>query len=218
MPDIEKILNDLVTESPTEDQNFHEENDALQPLLSCIETISNTHVQNFVRTVLLNAPMTFWTAPADVEEGLHPSDEYVTGGMVVHTRRVVRAAQILSECYGLDDEEYDMVIAAALLHDITKMVHVTDTEWYEMDPFHAFTVGNYIAKVREQNKIHGDESKSSVMYLSEDISSQILRLIRVQNGLNSPIPEVLPVTTTDMVLHLADVMACTAEQILNETI
>jgi hypothetical protein len=216
MPNIDQLLEDIV-HSAEKDERFHVETAQLNPLINEINLIKNEPVQNFVRAMLLEINPIFWSVEAeDDSDGVdkHPIDEYDEGGMVKHTQRVVRAVDVLSEAYGLEEDERDLVIAAAILHDITKVVVDPQTGYHHYDPMHAYTVGQFMERVKMKNAMYGDESQSSVMYLSEDITSQIMRLIRVHQGLNSIIPETIPVITVEMVMHLAEVVATNLEKIL----
>lgn len=216
MTDIDQLLEDIV-HSEEKDERFHLESRQLTPLMNEINLIKNEAVQNFVRAMLLEVNPIFWSIEADVQEdGLdsHPIDEYDEHGMVRHTQRVVRAVDILSDAYGLEEDERDLVIAAALLHDVTKVVVDPQTGYHEYDPMHAYTVGLFMDKVKVKNIMRGDESQSSVMYLSDEITAQIMRLIRVHQGLKSVVPETIPLLTCEMVIHLAEVVATNLEKIL----
>lgn len=207
--DTSKLLDEFLLKQEAVDQEFHNENAKIKPLLAEIGYIKNQSIQYFVRSLLVKAHE-FWFAPADNVEG-HPTDEYDVGGMVLHTQRVVRTAMLLSEAYGLEEHEKDLVIAAAILHDITKALILRGDEDMFYDPMHPYTVDAFLKSVSSEDKMFGDESKSSTMYLKEESIAQIMRLIRCHLGLYSPVPETIPITTTDMVVHLADLVATNLE-------
>lgn len=209
--DTTKLLDEFLLKQEEADQEFHNENAKIKPLLEEIELIKNQSIQYFVRSLLVKAHE-FWFAPADNQEG-HPSDEYETGGMVLHTQRVVRTAALLADAYGLEEHERDLVIAAAILHDLTKALILREDEDMFYDPMHPYTVDAFLRSVSSEDKMFGDESKSSTMYLKEETIAQIMRLVRCHLGLYSPVPETIPITTTDMVVHLADLIAINVEKI-----
>lgn len=213
MPNAGKLLDDFLLKEGLNEQEFHEENKRIEPLLLEISLIKNQAIQYFVRSMLLRAEE-FWFAPVDDRPYEHPSDEYSSGGLVLHTKRVVRAADIIATSYGLDDDERDLVLAASILHDITKafFVRETDEELF-FDPMHPYTVDAFLKSVKSDDKIFGDESMSTVMYLKEETIAQIMRLIRCHMGLYSPVPETIPITATDMVVHLADLVATNLDKI-----
>jgi hypothetical protein len=212
MPNADRLLDEFVLKDIHETE-FLQENEVLRPLLDEIEEIQNQSVQYFVRSVLLKADE-FWYAPSDNMIGTHPDDEYTAGGLLLHTKRVVRAAKLLCEAYCVDTDERDMIIAACILHDTTKAIHLRseDDELF-FDPMHPYTVGAFVRAVRDDDKIFGDESQSSVMYLKDDVIEQILRLVRVHLGIGSPVPETIPMTTSDMIVHLANLTAANLDNI-----
>lgn len=211
MPDAGKLLDNFLLAEGVSEQEFHAENKKIQGLLEEISLIRSQAIQYFVRSMLLRAEE-FWAAPADDRVGVFPEDEYESGGLVLHTKRCVRAVVILADAYGLEENEKDLVIAAAILHDITKAAYSESA--YDFDPMHPYTVDAFLRSVQADDKIFGDESKSTVMYLEEDTIAQIMRLIRCHLGLYSPVPETIPITNTDMVVHLADLMAMNLEKIM----
>lgn len=209
MPDRNKLLNDLV-HNDEYDFDFHEENKILAPLLEEINLIHSQSVQYFTRAVLLRTSE-FWYAPADTEPG-HPEDEYEEGGLVKHTQRAVRTGVMLCDAYGIETDEKDLVISAILIHDITKAIKESDEIFF--DPMHPYTVDAFVKAVRAEDKLFSDESKSSLMYIKDEIVNAILRLVRCHLGLYSPIPETIPITTMDMIVHLADLVSCNLEYLL----
>ncbi len=67
----------------------------------------------------------FWSTPSSTSGKYHPPDERMPGGLVLHTRRVVRLAVEGVDRYILQVHPWylqakEIVIAAALLHDIKK--------------------------------------------------------------------------------------------------
>ena len=86
--------------------------------------INNIEVRTLVEKVLKKVSKNFFTAPASSSGKYHLADECQEGGLVLHTKRVVRLAH---EIYGLPWNSkalpaicHDYLIAAALLHDCCK--------------------------------------------------------------------------------------------------
>lgn len=82
-----------------------------------IVKIENREILKFVRESLKLAPEYFWRIPSSLSGEHHPPDERGAGGLVLHTKRVVRLCEHLSRSYDLDKLNRDLLIAAAILHD-----------------------------------------------------------------------------------------------------
>jgi len=200
------ILDELLNEGTTFKPN-EEEDKILSLLLDEINLITSQPIKLFVRSLLLQAK-TFWKIPSSFSGKYHPADEHGVGGNVLHTKRVVKAAKIISDSYGLVDNEKDLVYAACLIHDITKGISQNEKgEDFYYDPMHPYTVGVFVKKCQENDKKYGSDLSSSTLFLDEETVQVILRLVRCHLGPWSPIPETVPSTYMDMIVHLADNIA-----------
>lgn len=186
--------------------NLKDEDIILEPLLEEINLILDQNIRSFVRSILYRSG-DFWQMPASCSGKHHPPDERGVGGNVLHTKRVVRTACLISESYSLPQDEKDLVIAASLLHDITKAIKDESTGKFKYDPMHPYTVGMFVKRCQEEDKNYASESQSSTLFLSEDSVQSILRLVRCHLGPWSPVPETTPITYLDMIVHLADNVA-----------
>jgi len=196
------ILDKLLDEDVFLKEN-KEEDKILSPLLQEINLISSVHIKNFVRSVLLKCEA-FWIIPSSFSKKYHPIDEHNQGGNVIHTQRAVRAAKILCASYGLEVEESDLVYAALLLHDITKGVKRDGDTSYVYDSFHPYTVEKFVAWCIEEDKKYSSEASSATLYIDDKTVQDIMRLIRCHLGPWSPVPETIPGTHLEMIVHLAD--------------
>ena len=208
----DELLDDLLNaeDAPQFDSStFDEEDKVLEPLLTEINLIQDQGIRHFVRSVLLKVSSEhhgFWTIPASFSGRYHPPDERGVGGNVLHTKRVVRVAEILSESQDRSPAEFDVLIAAALLHDITKGTWVSGEHTY--DPMHPYTVDKVVqACLREDEQYTDNVNRSTTLYIDDETIALILRLIRCHLGLWSPIPETYPLSALDWTLHLADHLA-----------
>jgi HD superfamily phosphohydrolase YqeK len=183
-----------------------EENTILQPIMEELNMISDDHIKSFVKSILLRSE-SFWMIPSSFSGKYHPADEHNEGGNLLHTKRVVRAASVISDSYSLSVEEKDIVYAACLLHDVTKGIKDKDEKYFHYDPMHPYTVGKLVKKCQEYDKKYAGESQSSTLFISEDTVQSILRLVRCHLGPWSPVPETVPITYLDMIVHLADNVA-----------
>lgn len=196
-----------------ESEIFLAENQKLAPLLGEINLIENDAIKSFTRAMLM-AVDTFWEAPSSPTGKYHPPDEHGPGGDVLHTQRVVRITKILCESQERDDYERDMLISAALLHDITKC-----REWtpgvITSDPLHPITVDEVFKKLREKETDQAEESGSVTTDLDYETINRILRVVRCHLGPYSPIPELVPVTPFEMTVHWADNIAAHLHEVID---
>lgn len=200
------ILDELLDEDVSFKVN-EEEDKLLSPLIEEINLISSHQIKLFVRSVLLQAK-TFWKIPSSFSGKYHPADEHGVGGNVLHTKRVVKVSTVICDSYGLIAHEKDIVYAACLLHDVTKGIsHDDSKEDFFYDPMHPYTVGAFVKKCQENDKKYGSESASSTLFLDEETVQSILRLVRCHLGPWSPIPETVPSSYMDMIVHLSDNVA-----------
>lgn len=199
------ILDDLLDDEKEFSSNS-EEDKVLEPLLTEINYIHSAPIRLFVRSILLQAN-SFWKIPSSFSGKYHPLDEHNEGGNVLHTKRVVRASKVISDSYSLSQPERDIVYAACLLHDVTKGVSHSKDDSFVYDPLHPYTVGMFIKKCQENDKKYSSESSSSTLFLDEETIQSITRLIRCHLGPWSPVPETVPVTYLDVIVHLSDSLA-----------
>lgn len=94
-----------------------------------IDLIQHEDIRQLVRATLDAAPACFWTMPAATTGKYHPAISLGEGGLVRHTRAVVRIAEHLLDMQGIYPEErqYSIALAACILHDCCKK---WDTEKY----------------------------------------------------------------------------------------
>ena len=192
------------------------ENEVLSELLNEINLINDDSIASFVRSILLKAEI-FWNIPSSFSGKYHPPDEHNAGGNVLHTKRVVRVAAILCYSYSLSGDERDIIIAACILHDITKGIASEDSTSFNYDPMHPYTVGNFISKCQAHDKEYGNDSQSTSLFISEDVAQTILRLVRCHLGPWSPVPETCPITYMDYIVHIADNVASKIHNVIEDS-
>lgn len=207
------ILDEILNEEK-DSISLDEENAILKPLIDEIELIVDFNIKSFVRSILLKAN-SFWVVPSSFSGKYHPSDEHNSGGNVLHTKRVVRAAKVISDSYSLSTEERDIVYAACLLHDVTKGIKNPDNETFHYDPMHPYTVGRLVQKCQEADRKYAGEAQSSTLFVSEETVQSIMRLVRCHLGPWSPVPETVPITYLDIIVHLADNLASKVHYIVD---
>lgn len=209
----ESILDEILNKE-SDSISLEEENKILKPLEQEIEMISDVNIKSFVKSILLRADG-FWTIPSSFSGKYHPPDEHNEGGNVLHTKRVLRAAKVISDSYSLSVEERDLVYAACLLHDVTKGVLDKEKGYFHYDPMHPYTVGKFVEKCQQYDKKYAGESQSSTLFISEETIQSILRLVRCHLGPWSPVPETVPITYLDIIVHLSDNIASKVHYIID---
>ena len=212
-----KNKNDNLLDSFLKDEKIvsmiEEEDVILAPLLKEISFISNDGLKSFVRSILVRAD-SFWKIPSSFSGKYHPPDEHGEGGNALHTKRVVRAAKMLCQSHSMSEEESDLIFVACLLHDVTKG-KIDKDGWFSYDKMHPYTVGEFVKYCQEDDKKFASDIHSSTLYVNEDDVQTILRLGRCHLGPWSPIPETVPITYLDQIVHVADNIASKIHYILD---
>lgn len=202
--DVEKFLEEVFSENDTAKVREMEDI-VLDPLLDEIDLLIQDSVKEFVRAILVRAPESFWNAASGkLGDQLYPPDEHEKGGNILHVKRVVRSVFMLSEVYDFDPEEQDIVIAAALLGSITKFLPIADD--YILDPMYPYTVDRYIQEIIAQEMSSPDNPGSSSLMVEQSTVEDILRVMRCQLGRWSPIPETVPLSPAEWILHVSDMI------------
>jgi len=209
------ILDDILLK----DKNdlIQKENIILDPLLNEINLIEDESIQSFVRSILLKCDI-FWNIPSSFSGKYHPPDEHDPGGNVLHTKRVVRIADIMCDSYSISPEERDIIIAACLLHDITKGIPSEKEGMFHYDPMHPYTVNKFVMNCMEHDREYANDTNSSTLFIAEEIVQNILRLVRCHLGPWSPVPETFPITYMDYIVHISDNIASKVHTIIDDSL
>jgi HD superfamily phosphohydrolase YqeK len=212
------LLDELLNHTPStdDDEIFIAENVIIASLLKEVNFIKDQGIRLFTRTVLINADEEFWEAPATLDGGtMHPPDEHLSGGNVLHTKRVVRAAIILCESQERTELEKDVVISACLLHDVTKFMKWPDGSLHN-DVMHPYTVDLLVRELRKTEETDPAALQgSSTLFIEDQTLFQIMRAIRSHLGPWSPIPETYPTVTVEWIVHLADALAAQIHTVID---
>lgn len=203
---------DLWSKLKKEDEILTKENEKLEPLLSEINLIKDDAIRSFTRALMLNVDE-FWVGPSSPSGKYHPPDEHGFMGDVLHTRRVVAITALLAEAQDRNQFETDMLISAALLHDITKLVR-WEPDKLSSDKLHPITVDRLLVQVRDEEETKHNQG-STTKDLDSDTTSRIMRLVRCHLGKWSPIPELIPITPFEMTVHWADYIAANLHNIID---
>lgn len=208
------LLEDLLNTPSEGIASFEKEDIKLAPLLDEINLIHDLTIKSFVRSILYQAE-SFWKIPSSFSGKYHPPDERTAGGNVLHTKRVVRIVQILCRSQERGQPEIDILTAAAIIHDVTKGITREDNTC-RYDPMHPYTIDQFVGLVLSNDELNiSTANRSSGLYLSDEILAQILRLVHCHMGSYSPIPETIPITGLEWILHFADVIATQLHHVID---
>ncbi len=89
-------------------------------LYSVVKSISNDPIKAWTIGMLKIAPVAFWEKASSSTGKYHRDDENGVGGQVMHTLRVCAMVDHLVRMENLPVIERDMLLSAAILHDICK--------------------------------------------------------------------------------------------------
>lgn len=84
-----------------------------------LERIKDPEIQALTKECLDMAPPHFWYRPASSTGKYHAPEENESGGLVIHTKRVCMAGEILIEAW-VSPIDADVIRSGCILHDICK--------------------------------------------------------------------------------------------------
>ena len=160
-------------------------------LYSIAGSIKNSTISQWTVAMLDLAPSAFWEKASSSTGKYHKVDENQPGGQVVHTLRVCLVVEHLVRMDELTEMERDILLAAAILHDICK---------YGVDGKSEHTLSEHpqlVDKLRSAN----------MLFLPAcEFTPHIITTIEQHSGrwTVSPIP---PKTKLGRLLHIADFIA-----------
>lgn len=166
-----------------------------------LELIKNENIRNFVKIILIETGDWFYNDPASSTGKNHPYFALGEGGLTRHTKAVVYFMKTFldTKLYDIDEYHSDLMIGAAILHDIRK--HTADGLYVEN---HAREGYNAII---ETQKLHPELiSEEDAMYMAIPISTH-MGIWGEKQG------EKIPQTDMEKLLHLADYCASRKELI-----
>lgn len=169
-----------------------------------LELIPDTALRTLAAAVLHSAPDCFWTMPAATTGKYHPQISLGTGGLVRHTKAVVRLTIHLLNMAGIPEEsaEYSLAIAAAILHDCCKK---NDSEKYTAFD-HPTRAANLIAKSAaiHNTLVKGSYKASTIRTLCAIVECHMGRWnVCPRTGATLP----TPLTPLQRLVHTADYLA-----------
>lgn len=164
--------------------------------------IKNNDLREFVEDCLDNAPKYFYHIPASSSGKYHPKQDLGEGGLVRHTKAVVRVALDLIRCEQFEDSKskQDEIISACLLHDILKSGYEGSGKTVAEHPLLA---DDFIERIY-MNKYRNMNIGMSVINIENYIRSHMGIWNKDLDG-NEILPK--PVYSLEKLVHLADYIA-----------
>lgn len=180
-------------------------------LRSEIDLIPNVAMRKIVSMILSKASF-FWNSPSSNIEDQYPPDEYKEHGLVLHTKRTVRAAFCLSSCYALSETDTSALFTACLLHGICIPVLPNISEEDDIQifsPHYMIEIDQFLMEVIDKALLDNSwpEFQQDVDEKCQTILDKAVRLIHCCEGLMSPIPELYPKTNLEIMMASANVIA-----------
>lgn len=94
--------------------------DKIKLFVNEINYIKNANLRKFAEEIIANAGDWFFVEPASTSGKYHPKFSLGDGGLMRHTRCVAYWATAMAESLNLSQEDSDLLVIAALAHDIKK--------------------------------------------------------------------------------------------------
>jgi hypothetical protein len=137
-----------------------------------IKHFTDLGIQKFIEACIEEFPDYFWKVPASGSGKFHPEDENTPGGLVTHTRRVIRMIEHLGNLYGLSFWETDVLRAAAILHDSFCKGLNGQSRNTNTDVFHPLYVRHNFPWVGFGDRYTDEKTYDEIMYCVESHSAR----------------------------------------------
>lgn len=179
--------------------NCKERNNIFQEEFDLIES---KDVKELLKNILAHAPAYFFTVAASTSGKYHPESSLGLGGLVRHTKTVCKLVIEIYhlEMYGFTKREQELLIVAAISHDILKCG--------EDEKMRGTTVKNHpeLAShyVQECNKKEQDKDGNWLYYVPQTDIKFVAGTVLTHMGQWG---EIKPKTEAQKFLHLCDMLA-----------
>lgn len=194
--------------SPPQWWSFYETNymktqERIQLFSNELNSIKNDKLRQFAICLLENAPDYFFSVPASSSGKYHPDFAREVGGLVKHTKCVIFFSQCNAQSFNFDDEEQDLIIIAALAHDIKKQGN-NDTGKHTLWE-HPRLASEYIMQM--YNKYNDLISKEKAKKISDAIISHMGKWAHMPEYTKNKEVFPMPKNIFEMALQSADYIA-----------
>ena len=171
-----------------------------------LNDIQDNNLRQFAIHLLTNAPDYFFIIPASSSGKNHPDFARENNGLVKHTRCVVFFAECNAESFNFDSYTKDMLIIAAIAHDIKKQGNniSNHTAWEHPELAH-----DYILEM--QNKYPNLISIENATIIANAVLSHMGKFQNFPEYTQGRKVYPLPVSLFDYALQSADYIASRKE-------
>lgn len=176
-----------------------------------IESIVDDDLRKLATEVIACADDYFFTIPASSSGKFHPSFSLGEGGLVRHTKCVVYMVRCLCESFDIDEYKRDMLMVAALVHDIKKQGDCTEGLGYTVHE-HPVLAARYVCEVYFASDIVIPNGVVSL--IADMISSHMGKWGADPKFIGDKKPLPMPQTECEKILQVADYLA-SRKEILN---
>ncbi|KKN01441.1 hypothetical protein LCGC14_1127670 [marine sediment metagenome] len=153
------------------------------------KSIKNEEIRGVVEKTLEALPKGFWTR--ECSKKFHPEDERGLNGNLIHTIRVVKVAdKLVLTTSNYSQDERDLVVGAAILHDCLRHGPYAASPWSEKD--HPHLVRPFIEKK---------------VGITGEVVNKLCDIIETHMGQWYLTPAPLNDLTPNDIVHLADYIA-----------
>lgn len=176
-----------------------------------IESIVDDDLRKLATEVIACADDYFFTIPASSSGKFHPSFSLGEGGLVRHTKCMVYMTKCLCESFDIDEYKRDMLMVAALAHDIKKQGDCTEGLGYTVHE-HPVLAARYVCEVYFASDI--TIPGGVVSLIADMISSHMGKWGSDPKFIGDKTPLPMPQTDCEKILQAADYLA-SRKEILN---
>lgn len=176
-----------------------------------IESIVDDDLKALAIEIIGGADDYFFTIPASSSGKFHPAFSLGEGGLVRHTKCVVYMAKCLCESFDIDEYKRDMLIVAALAHDVKKQGDDPNGLGYTVHE-HPLLAARYVCEVYFASDIVIPNGVVSL--IADMISSHMGKWGADPKFIGDKTPLAMPQTECEKILQAADYLA-SRKEILN---
>ena len=91
-----------------------------QRLYKETDRITSPYIRKYIQEALNNAHDQFWLIPSSSSGKYHPPEDQGQGGLIRHSIKASEIAYELANFYNISEEDRDIVVGSAMIHDIQK--------------------------------------------------------------------------------------------------
>ena len=169
-----------------------------------IGDITDGNLRKLATEIIAGADDYFFTIPASSTGRNHPPFALGEGGLVRHTKCVVYMVKCLCESFNIDAYKRDMLIVAALAHDIKKQGDDPNGLGYTVHE-HPLLAARYVCEVYFASDI--TVLNGVVSIIADMISSHMGKWGADPKFIGDKTPLPMPLSDCDKILQAADYLA-----------